>query len=102
VHRGNGSEPDAGRRLLSWARAAGFEDVTSSASTWCYASAEDRRWWSDTWAERITNTQLADQAVERRFATRDELDEIAIAWRAWADEPDGWFAVLHGEILCRA
>lgn len=28
--RANGGEPDAGRRLLSWARAAGFDDVTPS------------------------------------------------------------------------
>ncbi|NUR90182.1 MAG: class I SAM-dependent methyltransferase, partial [Nonomuraea sp.] len=30
--RSNGGEPDAGRRLLSWARAAGFEDVTATSS----------------------------------------------------------------------
>jgi SAM-dependent methyltransferase len=102
VHRGNGSEPDAGRRLLSWARAAGFDDVDAGASTWCYATPEERRWWADTWAARTTSTQLGDQAVERGLATRDELDEIGAAWHAWADEPDGWFAVLHGEVLCRA
>ena len=28
VARSNGGEPDAGRRLLSWALAAGFTDVT--------------------------------------------------------------------------
>ena len=27
---------------------------------------------------------------------------IAAAWRTWAEQPDGWFAVLHGEILARA
>ena len=36
--RANGGEPDAGRRLLGWARAAGFEEVTASSSTWCFAS----------------------------------------------------------------
>ena len=24
------------------------------------------------------------------------------AWRAWAAAPDGWLAIPHGEILCRA
>ncbi len=43
--RANGGEPDAGRRLLSWAKAAGFEDVTATASTWCYATPEERAWW---------------------------------------------------------
>src|SRR5438874_7461090 len=41
--RRNGGEPDAGRRLLSWARAAGFTDIEPSASTWCFATPEDRQ-----------------------------------------------------------
>ena len=43
--RTNGGEPDAGRRLLSWARAAGFENVMATASTWCYATPAERAWW---------------------------------------------------------
>jgi hypothetical protein len=31
-----------------------------------------------------------------------ELDRLADGWLAWAAAPDGWFAVLHGEVLCRA
>lgn len=38
VARVVGGEPDAGRRLLGWAHAAGFADVTPSASTWLYAT----------------------------------------------------------------
>ena len=37
VARALGGEPDAGRRLLAWARAAGFTEVEPSASAWCYA-----------------------------------------------------------------
>ena len=40
--RANGGEPDAGRRLLSWAQRAGLAGVTASASVWCHATAEDR------------------------------------------------------------
>ena len=36
------------------------------------------------------------------WRTRAGLDRIAAAWRQWSAEPDGWFAILHGEILCRA
>ena len=32
VARANGGEPDAGRRLLAWARAAGFDEVTATSS----------------------------------------------------------------------
>ncbi len=98
--RANGGEPDAGRWLLSWAHAAGFSQVMPSASAWCYATPTDRAWWGDLWAERTTATTLADQAIARGFATREELDAMGDAWRRWAAEPDGWFAVLHGEVLC--
>ena len=33
--------------------------------------------------------------------TEAELEAMAQAWRDWSTEPDAWFAVLHGEILCR-
>ena len=29
-------------------------------------------------------------------------EEISSAWRDWAAAPDGWLAIPHGEILCRA
>ena len=35
------------------------------------------------------------------FATRDELEEISAAWRAWSDSPDAWFAIVHGEVRAR-
>jgi hypothetical protein len=36
------------------------------------------------------------------LATENELREIAEGWRRWAAHPDAWYAVLHGQILCRA
>ncbi len=100
VARSNGAEPDAGRRLLSWARAAGFSKITCSASAWCYATPEERAWWGNLWAERVTSSALAEQAVDRHFATRDDLADMADSWRQWAEQDNGWFAVLHGEVLC--
>ncbi|WP_223626809.1 class I SAM-dependent methyltransferase [Microbacterium sp. EST19A] len=100
--RANGGEPDAGRRLLSWARAAGFEDITATASTWCYASTAERDWWGGMWADRILESALARQLVDSGMATRDDLHEISDAWKRWAADGDGWFLVPHGEILCRA
>lgn len=100
--RANGGEPDAGRRLLSWARDAGFEHVTATASTWCYATADERAWWGGMWADRIVESALARQLVDDGFATAADLKRISGAWRAWSDAADGWFLVPHGEILCRA
>lgn len=97
----NGGEPDAGRRLLAWARAAGFRDITPSASIWCFATEEERAWWGGLWADRVERSALAEQALSSGLATGDELHELAAAWRRWAAAGDGWFAVLHGEVLCR-
>ncbi len=99
VARSNDAEPDAGRRLLAWAHAAGCRDVISSASAWCYASPEERAWWGGLWSERVTSSALAEQAVSRGLADRDELEDLAAAWLDWAGQSDGWFAVLNGEIL---
>ena len=101
VARANGGEPDAGRRLRSWAQQAGFAELTTSASAWCFATPEERDWWGGTWSERITESALAEQAVAHGLATRQDLDRLAAGWREWAAAGDGWFAVLHGEILCR-
>jgi SAM-dependent methyltransferase len=100
VARANGGEPDAGRRLVHWAHRAGLEPVEASASVWCFTRPDDRAWWGGLWSERITRTPLAERAVALGLATGPDLDRMAAAWRRWADAPDGWFAVLHGEILC--
>lgn len=100
--RANGGEPDAGRRLLSWARAAGFEDVTATASTWCYATPETRAWWGGMWADRILESALARQLLDSAMAAPDDLQRISDAWLRWADDGDGWFLVPHGEIIAVA
>lgn len=100
--RANGGEPDAGRRLLSWARAAGFTDITATASTWCYASPAERQWWGGMWADRILESALTRQLLDSGMADDADLREISDAWKRWADDGDGWFLVPHGEILARA
>jgi SAM-dependent methyltransferase len=102
VARGNGGDPDAGRRLHGWAREAGFTDVTASASTWVYSTPDERAWWGGLWADRIVNSSIATHAVEGEYATAGDLERISGAWRDWAAQPDGWFSILHSEVLCRA
>lgn len=65
---------------------------------WCFAE-EDRAWWGGLWAERITSSAMAEQLLSRGLATSGKLADLADAWRHWARQDDGWFAVLHGEIL---
>jgi SAM-dependent methyltransferase len=100
--RANRGEPDAGRRLLSWALQAGFDDITPTGSVWCYATSPTREWWGGMWADRILHSDVGRELLASGLATAAQLEEISAAWRAWAAAPDGWLSMPHGEILCRA
>jgi ubiquinone/menaquinone biosynthesis C-methylase UbiE len=94
-------EPDGGRRLLRWARTAGFTEIEVSTSSWCFATPDERSWWGGLWAERMTRSSLAEKAVGHGLATRESLERMARAWHRWAASEDGTFFIPHGEILCR-
>jgi SAM-dependent methyltransferase len=100
VARAIGGEPDAGRRMLSWGRSAGFAHVEASGSSWCYASAQDRAWWGPAWADRLVASPFGERAVELGLASPEDLERLARAWLRWAASDDGWFLIPHGEILC--
>jgi SAM-dependent methyltransferase len=101
VARRNGGEPDAGRRLRHWAIEAGFSSVASTASAWCFAEAEDLAWWSTTWAERLVASSFGRRAVHLGLTSGDELEALASSWQEWSTKPGAWFAILHGEVICR-
>ncbi|KIJ12927.1 hypothetical protein PAXINDRAFT_14289 [Paxillus involutus ATCC 200175] len=104
VSRTNHTEPDAGRRLVSWALAAGFErgHIDATAGTWCYSTPEERAWWCGISADRTVHSTFATQAVERGLATEKTLERPAQHRREWGEKEGGWLAILHGEIVCRA
>ena len=54
------------------------------------------------WADRVLHSDVGGELLELGLATTAQLEEIAAAWRAWAAAPDGWLAIPHGEIICRA
>jgi ubiquinone/menaquinone biosynthesis C-methylase UbiE len=101
VARRNNAEPDAGRFLKGWALAAECSEVTVTSNTWTYADPESCAWWAGLWADRITISPLAEQAVAYGIAQPGELHAIAAALRHWATEPDAVFVVPHGEIIVR-
>lgn len=102
VHRSNGGEPDAGRRLKSWALDAGFSDITATATLWNFHDETDREWWGSMWERRVLDSAFATDALGKGLATQAELEAISAAWRAWAHEPRGWLAMPHAEIIARA
>jgi ubiquinone/menaquinone biosynthesis C-methylase UbiE len=102
VTRRNDGEADAGRHLPAWVRAAGYQDVRVSSSTWTFADPESRAWWGSLWADRVVASAFARQAVAYGLADQAELARIAAAWRAWSAQPDALFVVPHVEVLARA
>ncbi|MFD7299436.1 MULTISPECIES: class I SAM-dependent methyltransferase [Streptomyces] len=101
VARANGGEPDAGRRLKSWALRAGLTGITATSATWTFSTPEERAWWSGLWADRTLASEYARVAVGGGHATEEELRAVSEAWREWGRQEDAWFSVLHGEMLCR-
>ena len=101
VARSNGGEPDAGRRLRFWAMEAGFTDIASTGTTWCFADEADRTWWGGMWADRVRDSVFATQAVEQGVVTVDDIAMMRATWLEWIDAPGAWFAIPNGEILCR-
>ena len=103
VSKSNGGDPTAGRKLHAWARQAGFvgETTLSTASTWCFSSLEDRKFWGGMWADRLLHSDLVQQATGGGHATNDDLLEMSQAWSDWINDPNGRFVVQHGEVICR-
>jgi ubiquinone/menaquinone biosynthesis C-methylase UbiE len=101
VTRTNRAEADAGRYLPGWFRAAGLTRLEVTSSTWTFADVDDRAWWGGLWADRVVGSAFAGQALEYGLAEGDELQEMAAAFRRWAEADDGVFVVVHVEVLAR-
>jgi ubiquinone/menaquinone biosynthesis C-methylase UbiE len=102
VCRRNGADAHAGRNLLAWVQAAGFREIRAGSSTWTFAEPSERTWWAELWAERVTRSSLAEQAIAYGLSTIEELRSVGGAWREWATHDAAFYVVLHGEILARA
>ena len=40
------------------------------------------------------------QVVERDFGNREVMQRFADGWRKWKEAEDGWFVMVHSEIVC--
>ena len=100
--RARSGEPNGGRHLVAWARAAGIDrpNITATASVWCFSTPEELAYWSNQWIGRLTQSSLRDNFINDGFADAKDIDRYIKAWREWAAEEDGWAAFMHGEILC--
>jgi SAM-dependent methyltransferase len=101
VARANGGEPDAGRRLSQWVAAGGFTIESITTSTWTFADPEGRQWWAELWAGRTGLSGYVERATSLGVTTGEEMVAIGRAWRRWAEQPGGFFAFIHGEVVGR-
>lgn len=103
VARVDGREPNAGRQVHVWAREAGFDpaQITTSASTWCFRTKEEREYWGGSMGGRAVEGGIPATAIANGFATREDLERMSQAWKDWVENEEGWLALLHGEILCQ-
>jgi ubiquinone/menaquinone biosynthesis C-methylase UbiE len=101
VMRSGGSEPNAGRRLLAWAREAGFErgQSTVTATVGVYCDPEKRRFMATTWSDRLTSGEVGERAKKMGFTTTEEMREVAEAWRVWAENEDGYMSTTNTELV---
>jgi hypothetical protein len=101
VIRSGGSEPNAGRRLLAWAREAGFqrEHIQVTATVGVYATHARRQFIANRFAGGMLHSEVGTKAVELGLTTREEIDSIAGAWKTWVDDDNGYLGMANTEIL---
>ncbi|WP_210424378.1 class I SAM-dependent methyltransferase [Gephyromycinifex aptenodytis] len=96
--RNAGAEPDAGRRLRAWAQDAGLRVASATSSTWTYATTDSTRWWGNSQAERVRNSTFTRRAADLGL-TAEQIEQIAVSWQEWGQDPQAWFFLPHGELL---
>jgi len=104
--RSGGGEPDAGRFLVAWAREAGFarSEVAVTGTVDIASTAEERRIIGTTHPDRLLSSEMGTKAIEAGIlglTTRQNLEDIAAAWKEWISDDDGFFALTQTEVLCR-
>jgi ubiquinone/menaquinone biosynthesis C-methylase UbiE len=95
----NEADADAGRRLPSWLREAGFTDLRTTGTAMVFADPESTRNWGYSWADRVLHSSFGQQALAYGLATPADLESIAAGWRRWADHPDAFFHYANIECI---
>jgi SAM-dependent methyltransferase len=97
----NGGEPHMGRHLRALFNEAGLTDQRITASVWCYATPGETIEWGDSYADRLLTSPMGERPVEYGYATRADIEAMAAAFRAWARQPDAFWAFVHVAALGR-
>ncbi|MPZ99468.1 MAG: methyltransferase domain-containing protein [Dehalococcoidia bacterium] len=95
----NWADADAGRRLPSWVRAAGFADIEVTGTVQIMTDPASTSNWGESWADRTLESSFGAQAMEYGIATRAEMEAVAAGWRAWAADPEAFFMYTQVEVI---
>lgn len=94
-------EPDAGRHLEKWAKEASLEIVRKSSSKWVFETPEEVKWWGETWADRVLNSNFAGHAQTLGLLTERELLSMHDGWISWSQSVPATFVIPHDELVAR-
>jgi ubiquinone/menaquinone biosynthesis C-methylase UbiE len=97
----NGGEPRMGRRLRALFNAAGVSGLRITSSVWSYSTPSETVEWGESYAERILTSPMGSRPVEYGYATAEDLQSMADAFRAWAVHPDAFWAFTQVAALGR-
>ncbi|KJX96401.1 hypothetical protein TI39_contig632g00001 [Zymoseptoria brevis] len=100
VHGLDGGTVDAGMRLGGWVREAGVRAgrVGRSCSAGWVETERERREYGGHWPGRCGGGVFREAAMEMGIGS-NRLDEYALAWRRWMENPEGAFSMMHGEVI---
>jgi hypothetical protein len=86
--------PHVGKNLRGLLHNAGFVRVEASATAGARGDATSVKWDGEWNARYFEAEPMIALAEARGWATRDEMLEIAGAWRAWGDDPGAFSAAF--------
>jgi SAM-dependent methyltransferase len=84
--------PHVGRNLRGLLHNAGFVRAEASATAGARGDAASAKWDGEWNARYFEAEPMIAHVQTRGWATRDEMLEIAAAWRAWGDDPGAFTA----------
>ena len=95
----NGSHPQVSRELRARFSEAGFVDIEATGSFDSSGSPSDITFSTGFLIDYVFGPPLADPAIARGIATREEFDEWRETVVAWKDHPGAFFAEAWGEAI---
>ena len=102
LQRHRGGHPEAGRRLRGLLIEAGFLGVSAGASAESHGADDETAEGARYMHSILDDPELARLAREHGWASVDEIEEMRLAWTAWAAQPGAFAAFFWCHATGRA